>query len=783
MFNTALKPALLVSTILMSAFAVPHAFAQDTQTTEPSIVAPAQDDTDVGDKDIKVVIVKAERNRAAANAPTKSSVDATQPQSIISRPYIDLAVPETGDFTNVINIAPSISGTQGNGAGYGDAKVVMRGFQDGEYNVTYDGVAYGDTNDPTHHSNTFFPASTIGAVVVDRGPGAAGDLGQENFGGAIHMFSNKVADDFGFTQKLSYGSFNSWQAVSILQTGRIEALHGLKVLVNLQERNTDGALSYFSLKSENQSIKAELPINDHWSLTALATHNFNFSYQPDNDGATLRQVAAYGQNYYMNNDPTSPQYYKNNRVRKHTDFAYARLNGDLGNGFTLEDTLYTYFYSNSTFSAADITTFGAPGVAGSDLGGEYGTHPGSSSGSNPTGMLGYDKLNHYTVRGDILRLNKAFDFGTLKVGGLVESSNTRRHRYDYQIDTTNPYNSSIFDYKEKACKNAGPGLTAATTTACAVDDRHVQLDEISSWTQSQLFADFYWTPTDKLTITPGVKVVDFERSDQGKVKAANIKNELFMASPMKNSYSKTLEFLTANYKLMPNWSVYGQYATGFLIPPLSSLYVVDTSKNTVKPQTSTNYQLGTVYNGGNLSIDADIYQIDIDNKFFADATNDFFTNLGKVKYKGVEAQAAYAFDFGLTAFINGSVNSAKDANTDTASAAYNVATSGKTIAKAPKSTLGLGGIYRQGPLKVAVTYKLVGEQFADGKETAAYKIKAYDTTGLTVSYDFGRITAKVGVDNLFDHRAVTKIGINGVPYDQYYFQAPRNAELTLAAKF
>lgn len=773
-----LKSALLLSTAVMACAAAPHVRAQDTV-----VPAASQDNTDVGDKDIKTVIIKAERNRAAANAPTKASVDATQPQSIISRPYIELAVPETGDFTNVIHIAPSISGTQGNGAGYGDAKLVMRGFQDGEYNVTYDGVAYGDTNDPTHHSNTFFPASTIGAVVVDRGPGAAGDLGQENFGGSIHMFSNKVSDDFGFTQKLSYGSFNSWQAVSILQTGRIEALHGLKVLVNLQERNTDGALSYFSLKSENQSIKAELPINDHWNLTVLATHNFNFAYQPDNDGATLRQVEAFGKNYYMNNDPNSPQYYKNNRVRKHTDFSYARLNGDLGNGFTLEDTLYTYFYSNSTFSAADATTFGAYGVAGSDLGGEYGTHPGSPSGSNPSGMLGYDKLNHYTVRGDILRLNKAWDFGTLKVGGLVESSNTRRHRYDYQIDTTNPYNSSIFDFKEKACKNAGPGVTAATATACAVDDRHIQLEEISSWTQSQLFADFYWTPTDKLTITPGLKVVDFERSDQGKVKAANVKNELFMATPMKNSYSKTLQFLTVNYKLMPNWSLYGQYATGFLIPPLSSLYVFDTSKNTVEPQTSTNYQLGTVYNGSHLSIDGDIYQIDVDNKFFDDATGDFFTNGGKVQYKGVEGQAAYAFDFGLTAFVNGSLNSAKDANTDTSPAFYNVATAGKTLAKAPKSTLGLGGIYHSGPLKVALTYKLVGEQFADNKETAAYKIDAYDVTDLAVSYDFGRIAAKIGVDNLFDHRDNTKITLNGAPYDQYYWQAPRNVMLTLSAKY
>ena len=65
----------------------------------------------------------------------------------------------------------------------------MRGFQDGKYNITYDGIAFGDTNNPTHHAADYFPTSTIGAVVVDRGPGAAGDLGQANYGGAIHFFS------------------------------------------------------------------------------------------------------------------------------------------------------------------------------------------------------------------------------------------------------------------------------------------------------------------------------------------------------------------------------------------------------------------------------------------------------------------------------------------------------------------------------------------------------------------------------------------------------------------
>jgi iron complex outermembrane receptor protein len=764
--GAAQRRGLLASTMLLTLAAgalTSAAFAQDTQTDQP----------DVSDNAIKTVIVKAERSKAAATAPTKASVDATQPQSIISRPYIDLVVPETGDFTNVAQIAPSVSGTQGNGAGYGDAKLVLRGFQDGEYNITYDGIAYGDTNDPSHHSNTFFPQSTIGALVVDRGPGMAGDLGQANFGGAIHMFSNKVTDDASFTQKLSYGSFNSYQAVSIIQTGVIPDTGGMKALVNLQTRKTDGALSYFGLKSDNWEVKAEKPFGDHWKLTFLATHNQNFSYQPDNDGATLAQVAQYGKDFYMTDDPSSPTYYKYNRILKNTAFAYAKLEGDLGGGWTLDDTLYTYYYSNKTLSALDVT-------------GATTTGPSSYKSLNASGVLtagvikvagagngdipGYDKFNYYDVNGDILRVNKAFSFGTLKLGGLAETSDTFRHRYDLDMDYQGVYGAYVRDPREKACTGI-PGDPNAV--ACSPDDKSVQYDERSWWTQYQLFADFIWTPTDALTVTPGVKSIQFTRDVAGKIKSKPLAN---VTPYEQETFRKTLPFLTVNYKLRKNWSLYGQYAQGFLVPPLKDLYVnpSDPNNNPV-PEQTTNYQFGTVYNGGHVSLDADVYQIDFKNKFAC--TNTYCYNQGGVTYKGVEGQAAYAFDFGLTLFANASMNSAKSNDTHL------------TIAQAPKSTLGFGGIFRSGPVKAALTFKQVGEQWANDGEPANFRIKAYDNVNLALSYDFTeRYTVKLQVDNLLDSRNITKISpVNSDnttdPSDQYYYQAPSNAMLTVSAKF
>ena len=50
----------------------------------------------------------------------------------------------------------------------GDTKTFFRGFKDGQYSMTYDGIPFNDTNDPTHHSWVFFPAQTIGSTRMDH---------------------------------------------------------------------------------------------------------------------------------------------------------------------------------------------------------------------------------------------------------------------------------------------------------------------------------------------------------------------------------------------------------------------------------------------------------------------------------------------------------------------------------------------------------------------------------------------------------------------------------------
>ena len=149
---------------------------------------------------------------------------ANQALDALSAPSVCFHSP-TADISDVVLLTPGASGTtNGNGPGLSESKTVLRGFQDGQFNITYDGIPWGDANGPTHHSTSFFPASTIGGVIVDRGPGKANDIGPATFGGSINLFSPEVGQEFGGSASLTYGSWNSEQAVVKVNTDALPEL-------------------------------------------------------------------------------------------------------------------------------------------------------------------------------------------------------------------------------------------------------------------------------------------------------------------------------------------------------------------------------------------------------------------------------------------------------------------------------------------------------------------------------------------------------------------------------
>lgn len=701
-----------------------------------------------------VVVITGIVERVGNLAPAVAPLDTRTPTSVITRTWIENSVPDTTDFTGIAMITPSLSGESNNGPGLSEKDVVMRGFGDGEYNVTYDGVPFGDTNDPTHHSTAQFPGSTIGAVKVDRGPGDAGNLGQATFGGSVNLFSRALTAEPYAQFKATLGSWNTRNYTTTLQSGEIEGLGGARATANFEHLTSEGYLSFARVNQANEFVKLEKDLGENLKLTALATHNHGVINNPDNPGATLAQVAKYGKAFSMTDNPTLPTFYKFNTVEKDTDMEYLRLDGDPVTGFTFQNTLYSYAYHNDTRSATNTTQ------SANDI--LLNRYPGQGTKAAPTGnkdVAGYYKLNAYRVYGDILRATYDIPFGQIRGGLWYEISNTNRHRYD--IDRTLGIPNPI----EKP-PASGP-----------VPDASLQFLETSEWTQYQPFIDVDIHPIANLTITPGVKYLNFERRIDSPIES---KTRLVNAKGSQ-TFEKTLSFLSANYGISDQLSIYGQYAQGFLVPPLKVFYVPSDSTHAgLKPQQSANYQAGAVFHAGDLSLDGDVYYIEFTDKFtqIGSSSDPFYANIpGTTTYKGVEGEVTYAINDDLAIFANGSINSAQDP-------------SGAQITNAPKWTAALGLVYKSGDWNFTWVSKFTGEQWAASGEPVAYRIGDYNLTNLIGGYEFDRFKIQLGVYNLFDSQNVTDITVNDAAgtlaadsHDQYFFQAERNFQLTLRATF
>lgn len=701
---------------------------------EPSQPASVSNALDANAITSKVIVTT---NAASNRAPVQASLSATQPQSIITATFIEQSVTPLADYNAVSRIAPSIAGgVSPNGPGLGETKVTLRGFQDGEYNMTYDGIPFGDTNDPTHHSTSYFPARIIGGMIVERGPGNAGNLGQATFGGSVNLFSKELSGDFAFSPYASYASWNTLMKGFQVDSGQISSWGDAAFMFNASRLSTDGYLTYNAVSEENYQFKFRKTIFDKTVLTVFSTYNTITSYTPDKSGVTLNQVAQFGKNYSLNNDPASQNYWGYNFNHKTTDFDYIRLDTELA-GWKLNDTLYTYAYTNDTYSGQDASGATANGTKAGPKGN--------------TNVPGYNKLNQYRVKGNILRAENTFGELTARGGLWYEVSASNRHTYDldWTLGKPNPKEASApFD---------------------------VSYDQRSSWKQYQPFAEFEWKAADALNITPGIKYLHFTREVD-----ALVNQGTRIPTKAQNTFTSTLPFLTMNYRVNQENAVYAQYAKGFLVPPLSVFYVNNPSLSTPQPQTSTNYQLGWVHQSGRFTADADIYQIDFNNKLASTGTgNDLiYYNQGGVTYKGAEGSVTWYAGEGFSLHANGSVNSAKSKTTQL------------TIAKVPENTAAVGVLYKANGAFGSVILKNTGAQYAADGEPAAYKIPAYKTVDLTAGYRWNRIgpvvkniKAQIGINNILNKQDILSISASskGSQFDQYTFAPPRswNASVTM----
>ena len=697
------------------------------ETTQPSI-ATSGDDLRPKTVRLEEIEVTERRTSALTQAPTESSLDAVQPQSVIDISTISNSVAPSADYTMVANLAPSVTTVQANGPGLSEAKNIMRGFSDGQYNVTYDGVPFSDNNSFSHHSTSYFPAKIIGRMTVDRGPGTASTVGEATFGGTIAMQSKDPRAEMSVVPTFSYGSFNTFVGHLEGNTGKLEKFNGASAIGSYQYMSSDGFLTGSYFRRTTTYFKYLQPIGKNTTLTFLTTFNWIQFGTPGS--VTQATIDANGRNFGLVNDPNnilSPLY---NYQTKQADFNYIGLNTDLGNGWRVDNKVLTYSYRNGSYQSPTLGTK----TSKTNIGGTY-------------------QLNAYRSYADIAQLIHEDAAGTFKTGFWAEY--IRNPRYQYLLDYSIARHALDFN---RATTSIDAGTLAATT--------YLMVDFMKT---GQAFAEYEWHATRDLSINAGVRYAHFHRDIEAPVNQTTRLRYFGERTDV-----NTMPSLAANYQLRSNWSAYAQVAKGYLAPNLQLFYVPDPSKDNVKPQETTNYQVGTVYKSGRFNGDIDAYWIDYKN--FPLTITDTVTNqpyyalASGAYYSGIEAEGTYWLGGGLSAFANGSFNHAvfKKSKLDLPSVA--------------KSTAAFGFVYNNGGFFASLSDKYIGASkiYASGlnpdiaSSLGANTLQpAYSLADVAIGYShklardsFVRsLKIKLQVDNAFDRKLqiIGSVSSKGVP--------------------
>jgi len=721
------------------------------------------------------VTVEAEANNslAAQLAPMKSLLDAASPRTEITSEYVSQYTSPISDFTNILAASPGTVSWSTNGVGLGQAITYFRGFVDDDYTMTWDGVPFNDSNDPSHHSWAYVPGPAIGYVDFDRSPGTAADMGPANYGGSIHFFSPALPPTSSMRFSESYGSFNTNQILGEFDSGLFGPGDKANFWFEGHHLSSDGYQTFNYQYRTAGTAKFTYKFSDQSDLSVISTVVIVDANTPNNDPYRF-QLQQYGDNFYMQNNYYNPDgtvnglYYKFYTNHIPTNFEIVTYTRDWGKGWHFETKPYTYSYSNHQHYDNDQYSEVTPALSAMGVT------------TTPVGpYTGIDKMNQYVKGGVIADLSDASKYGVARTGGWFEYTSTNR----YQIDT-NPSDWVDSDLIGK-----------------------IKFHEGFITRDYQPFAEYQLVAIPRFTITAGVKDAHYNMTVQQWASNKDVgplgcpTTDTTAQCPVftihEKSYNSVLPSAEVNYRVLNSWSVYGDYGKGSIIP-FSTVFDETGAEVAVAPPptVASTYQGGTVLKLNRLSMDADAYHIHFINQYSSYTYPDtptYGSNAGLTYYyatppsdtNGFEAEGNVAFGSGFSLYLNGTIGEAKyeaaaaqpatEANGETATPA----TPSAWVAETPHDTETISPTWQDNGWDIGFFNKRVGTRWEDdGSTHQNVPLDPWWMSNLFLNYSirnrsrFDNSKIRLSFNNLFNNHDiaditgegnVTPTGVNTTP--------------------
>jgi iron complex outermembrane receptor protein len=720
---------------------------------------------------------------ATDTAPQGNTLDAVAARTEITSAVIQNFMAPVADFAEVIQQAPGAFSTNPNGIGLGQGKSYFRGFSDGQYTLTFDGIPFEDTNSPTHHSWASFPSQWISSTDFDRSPGLPSNFGPTNFGGSINLKSPELQFDPDIRGSFTYASFNTKLYSLDMESGAFGPGKKDAVLFNINAMTSDGYQTYNKQQRDAGYGKYQHRFSPLTTLSLYGGVVDIWNSTPNTTNPTRGQVAAFGDNYLLDGTPTcttitincpkadgspDPYYWGYNTYHVQTDFEYAAFNTDLGNGWKFDTKAYTTRYWNKQFYQNGATV--------------------NLTSAKPSGV---DKLNGYRHAGDTAILSWESKWGIFRTGAWYDWAYTDRYQVPSNI------------------------LSQVDTPLPNFHEHFV--------TQSfQPFAEFEWHATQRMSVTAGVKAADYNMAlnqyqDNGKTVGCLggtlttypstagiwagapecVGGAAFTTHSV--NYNTWLPTIAARYRIWRQWSTYAEFAEGSIIP-VSSVFDVPGGNvlTPPKPTTAKTYQAGSVLKLNRFTLDADAYYVHFQNGYasYTDATTGepVFYATPPSNTKGIEAESHYAIGWGLSVYGNISFGSAKYKEQP------NYLYGGRWVANTPRNVEGLSVLYQHKNMDFGLTYKRVGQYYNDnGAQIEAVTISPFQLVNVFMNYTVKNAShlrgtkIQLAINNLANSHNIVGItpGVAGtvaVPYtvsslDQLNLLPGRSISLTITGGY
>jgi iron complex outermembrane receptor protein len=711
---------------------------------------------------------------APYQAPSVAPLNSVQPTSLVNQNTIENLTSGAQSYADVARLTPSVNNIDPNGPGLMESNgPTIRGFQDGQYNVTYDGIPIGDSNDFTHHTTSFFTDDEIGEEIVDRGPGTAETVGDATFGGTISIRTINPAAQTTLTPYGSYGSYNTGLEGLRVDTGAVQAADGASAVFNAEHIGSDGALQNATQERSNFFGKIVVPVSNNTTVTFLA--DYNKLYQNPSIGATTDEMGYYGYNFAYTNDPGQQNYYRYNNDHITTDMEYVDIQSHLNGGWEYDGKIYTYAYYHEDLNGDDPNDQGLPGQLTTDQIIGAGAVPNlvqlSPGGAVIAGVPGQVFKNAYRSVGTIQRAQKDFDWGDIKFGAWL----------DHQVNTRFVQNVDLTD--GNAINYYAGDSNGGKVTALNDQDSIERLQHNQLYT-FQPYLQFDYTPITNLTLIGGVKYALFRRALD-----ATVQQKTELPTGYTHDWGKFLPSAEVKYNFTPGLSAYAQFAEGFLAPNLNTFYTTNINTNAYQPEETYNYQTGLDYQDQHLALGADVYLVHFLNYIASKSdpnhpgsANNIFYNAGGAIYKGIEGEAAYTFDTGFTFFANGGLNNSNYTGTN------------NYVDEAPQFTANAGIIYQNNGVYASVIDEVTGGEYGNAPALGSNPREPgqwydpYNIVNLAIGYTFNhvyphlsQITVKLNADNITNQQQIIfDNGTNGMGQPLYYTLTGASAFVTVS---